>query len=86
MSDAHVVSDVEAYNTSEPRRTNPREKLEKLGAKALSSTDLLSLVIGSSATAQALVRRHGLEGLTRFSTESWSKERGIGTAERIAQF
>ena len=76
----HVPTDVPYVRTLGARRIDPREKLEKLGAKALSNTDLLSLVIGSPGAAEALVRRHGLDGLRRLSTEKWRRQRGIGTA------
>lgn len=79
MSDVQSEGTV-AYACRPERRRNPRETLQKLGAKALSSTDLLSLVIGSKTAAERLVRRHGINGLTRLPTEGWQREPGIGTA------
>ncbi len=60
------------------RRTQVKEKLDKLGAKALSSTDLLSLVVGSERTAESLVRRHGINRLARLTAKGWQQEHGIG--------
>ena len=58
----------------------PRKKLERLGARALSSTDLLAVVIGSPRAAESLVRRHGIAGLPALPSKSWEEERGIGRA------
>ncbi len=79
MSDDNT-SDAAAYTPKEPRFVTVRERLAKLGPKALSATDLLCLVSGSPRAAKTLVRRHGLEGLVRLSAEGWRKERGIGEA------
>ena len=81
MSEDHGnTSDGTVYVKSDGERIAAREKLERLGAKALSNTDLLALVIGSPNTAQVLVRRHGLTGLASLPPGSWLKERGIGRA------
>ena len=57
-----------------------RNRLEKLGPKALSSTDLLTLIVGSPRVAASLVRRHGLSGLASLPREFWKREQGVGRA------
>ncbi len=81
MSKTNGSSDPIRYSRDHSvKRFDAREKMANLGVTALSSTDLLSIVIGSTSAAETLVRRHGLHGLTRLSTEKWQEERGIGTA------
>lgn len=78
--DTPTPSEPDVYVRSGPGRLSPHEKLHHAGVKALSSTDLLTLVIGSPATAQSLVRRHGLPGLAALAPESWRAQPGVGKA------
>ena len=68
------------YTPQAPTMIAPRKKLERLGPRALSSTDLLAVVIGSPRAAESLVRRHGVAGLPALPSKSWEEERGIGRA------
>ncbi len=76
-------SNAVAYTRSQRQHQNPREKLARLGAKTLSNTDLLSLVIGSEAAAARLVRKHGINALEALSIENWQTERGVGKAGAV---
>lgn len=78
--DIPTSSESDVYARPSAGSLGPRERLRHLGVKALSCTDLLALVIGSPAAAQALVRRHGLPGLAALAPESWRSQPGIGKA------
>ncbi len=81
MPDTRNNSEAVTYSQGRPAtRPDPKDKLNRLGAHALSSTDLLSIVLGSSTAAEALLRRHGLGGLTRLPKDKWRQQRGIGVA------
>ena len=63
----------------------PREKLQKLGERVLSNTDLLALALGSSTRtdnvlklADRLLRRYGFDALSNLSLNEWQSNRGIG--------
>lgn len=76
--DTLAPSDELAYTNGNPARLGPHERLRRLGVRALSSTDLLTLVIGSSTAAQTLVRSHGLSGLAGLPPLDWQRQPGIG--------
>jgi len=70
-----------------PASLQPREKMHRLGERALSSSELLAIVLGSGIRAanvlriaDGAVRRHGFEKLPSLSLEEWSGHRGIGPA------
>lgn len=70
-----------------PRRVRPREKMFARGASALGHAELLALVLGCGnaqasgmETAERLVRRHGLKGLTTLTPREWAGEPGVGPA------
>ncbi len=70
-----------------PRALRPREKLAARGVKALSNGELLALVLGTGTrsepaarTADRLVRRHGLRGLTQLDVQGLRRIRGVGPA------
>jgi DNA repair protein RadC len=76
-----------------PRAFEPRAKLLSRGASALTTAELLSVVIGgrviedrSLGIASRLLRRHGLSGLAALHPEQWEAEPGVGraTATRIS--
>jgi len=71
------------YLETASARLSPHERLRRLGVRSLSSTDLLSLVIGSPAAAQSLVRSHGLSRLADLTPQAWQQERGVGKANSI---
>lgn len=69
------------------RALRPREKVLARRAAALSSAELVALVLGSGSArdpvasrADRLVRKHGLKGLAGLDAEAWLKEGGIGKA------
>ncbi len=69
----------------EPAIARPREKMLKYGARALTSTELLAVVLGSGVegenvlrVAEDIMRRHGAEGLPLLTLEGWRSSRGIG--------
>ena len=72
----------------EPAIARPREKLLKYGARALTNTELLAVVLGCGVqgenvlrVAEDLMRRHGAEGLPVLSLEGWRGSRGVGTVK-----
>ena len=69
------------YTDALAARLSPHERLQRLGMRSLSSTDLLALIIGSSATAQTVVRRHGIPGLADLPPAAWRQHDGIGKAK-----
>jgi len=68
------------YVPTDSPRLGPQDRFRRLGVRSLSSTDLLTLVIGSPSAAQTLVRRHGLSGLAELPPNSWRQQPGIGRA------
>ena len=72
-----------------PRAERPRERLQKHGAEALSSQELLALILGRGirgesvmVTAQRLLSRFGnIRNLSEASIEELSKVKGIGLAK-----
>ena len=71
----------------------PRERLERLGAAALSDVELFALVIGhgqrnrsAAAIARSVLRHGGLRELARREPQEWRFEPGIGvvSAARLA--
>jgi len=73
--------------TGLPRRLRPREKALAKGVGALGATELLALLLGNGtakspvlATAERLVRRHGLKGLKALTVAEWTHEPGVGPA------
>ena len=81
--DASAASDEGVYANGRSARLDPQERLRRLGVRALSSTDLLTLVIGSPTTAQTLVRSHGLSGLAELPPNAWRQQPGIGKATSV---
>ncbi len=70
------------------RVAGPREKLARFGANVLSNTELLAVILGSGVrgepvgrVASRLVRRYGMEGLSRLDAEEWRRNHGIGRAQ-----
>jgi DNA repair protein RadC len=82
MEDSFTIHDL-------PRAERPRERLKALGAMALSSQELLALVIGRGIPgksaihiAQELLTRFGsVQGVSRATVEELSGVRGIGPAK-----
>jgi len=73
--------------TGLPRRLRPREKAFAKGIAVLGSTELLALLLGNGtakspvlATAERLVRRHGLKKLSTLALADWTRESGVGPA------
>jgi DNA repair protein RadC len=69
----------------EPAIARPREKLIKYGARALTNTELLAVVLGNGVeggnvlrVAEDLMRRHGAEALPNLPMEGWRATRGVG--------
>ena len=72
----------------EPAIARPREKMLKYGARALTSTELLAVVLGCGVegenvlrVAEDLMRRHGAEGLPLLTLEGWRSSRGVGAVK-----
>lgn len=70
----------------------PREKLMKLGAEALSKSELLAILIGSGSTGESaveLMRRimydchDNISELSRISLDTLRQYKGIGTAKAV---
>jgi len=84
MSDDTLApADKSVYTNANSARLGPHERLRRRGVRALSSTDLLTLVIGSSTAAHSLVRSHGIPGLAEFPPNTWRQQPGIGRATSI---
>jgi len=88
MSDAPDPEWNDESRRERPRAFRPREKMFSRGPSALSHGELISLVLGTGVAglpagkiAGSLVRRHGLDGLTRLSVRDWRSERGLGQAK-----
>ena len=72
-----------------PRQERPRERLQRLGSDALSSQELLALIIGRGISkrsvldiAHELMRRFGsVHGMSKATMEELSAIRGIGIAK-----
>jgi DNA repair protein RadC len=72
-----------------PREERPRERLQALGAGALSSQELLAIVIGRgvagkpvTAIAQELIWRFGsVKGVSEATIEELSQIKGLGSAK-----
>ncbi len=72
-----------------PRSERPRERLQRLGAHALSAQEILALILGRGisgesvmVTAQRLLSRFGsLNGIGSASLEELSQVKGIGLAK-----
>ncbi len=70
----------------------PRERLEALGAEALSTAELIAILLGSGFkgrnvldVAHRLLKNHGsLENLARASVRQLMREKGIGQAKAVA--
>jgi DNA repair protein RadC len=72
----------------EPAISRPREKMLKYGARALTSTELLAVMLASGVkggnvlqVAEDLMRRHGAEALPGLTLEGWRSTRGIGAVK-----
>lgn len=70
-----------------PRSLRPREKMARLGERALSNSELLALLLGSGTRqanvlrlSEAVLRRYGFARLPGLSLEELTGNRGIGTA------
>ena len=71
-----------------PRDQRPRERLQQAGAAALSTAELIAILLrtgmaGASAVdlATRLLAVHGLDGLQRASMDELAAERGLGLAK-----
>lgn len=72
-----------------PASERPRERLQKLGAEALSAQEILALILGRGVsgesvivTAQRMLSQFGnLKGIAAASIEELSQVRGIGLAK-----
>ncbi|HEX5370178.1 MAG TPA: DNA repair protein RadC [Dehalococcoidia bacterium] len=80
------------YNTrirEIPSSDRPRERLRDLGAGALSTAELLAIVLRTGSAKQSvlglsgslLARRGGLGGLARLSFSELTREQGLGEAK-----
>jgi DNA repair protein RadC len=74
------------YRVNElPSVLQPREKLQKLGERALSNSELIAVVLGSGIRsanvlriADGVVRKHGFEKLAELGIKDLAMSRGIG--------
>ena len=74
-----------------PAADRPRERMQALGAEALSAQELLACLLGRGSagesvlvTVQRLLGRFGsLEGIARASLEELSQVRGVGPAKGV---
>ncbi|HKQ60331.1 MAG TPA: UPF0758 domain-containing protein, partial [Candidatus Polarisedimenticolaceae bacterium] len=77
-----ALPDVEPPPAEEepPTRLGRREKLEARGAAALSTVELLAIVLGGSreSVARRLLRRHGLSALAGLGWAELRTEPGLG--------
>ena len=71
-----------------PRGLQPREKLQKLGERALSNSELMAIALGSGTRAQnviriadGLLRKYGFDALANLSLVEWKSNKGIGTVK-----
>jgi len=72
-----------------PRQERPRERLQRLGSDALSSQELLALIIGRGVSkrsvldiAQELINRFGsVHGMSNATIEELSSIHGVGIAK-----
>jgi DNA repair protein RadC len=72
-----------------PPADRPRERLQRLGAEALSAQEILAVILGRGisgesvmVTAQRLLSQFGgLKGIAGASLEELSQVRGIGLAK-----
>jgi len=82
MKKSFTIHDLPVYE-------RPRERLQKLGAEALSAQEILALILGRGVsgesvmvTAQRLLSRFGnIRGIASASLEELSQVRGIGLAK-----
>ena len=82
MKDSFTIHDL-------PLSERPRERLLKLGSQALSSQEVLALILGRGVkgesimlTAQRLLSRFGnLKGISNASIEELTQMNGIGPAK-----
>ena len=74
------------------KEDRPREKMEKLGASALSNAELLAILIGSGSTDQSAVElmkdilkdcNNNLNTLGKMSCQQLQKYKGMGPAKAI---
>ncbi len=71
-----------------PQESRSRDKLLKYGVRALTSTELLAILLGDGARksqarklAEDLMRRHGAEALPGLTLDGWRTARGVGTGK-----
>ena len=79
-----------AYTIKEmPEDLRPRERLEYVGARALSAAELLAILLRTGGKGENVIRQserlltefNGLSGLAQASFEELTKTRGIGKAK-----
>lgn len=71
-----------------PRKVlKPREKLERFGARGMSHSELVALVLGTGIkgrnvlhVAEAIVARHGAKSLAALTLQEWASNPGVGRA------
>ncbi len=85
--EVEIAAPLSRAPASLPAAFRPREKILARGASHLSRAELLALVLGTGTrgepaarTAERLLRRHGLRGLSELPASALSDERGIGRA------
>ena len=71
-----------------PCEPQSRDKLLKYGARALTNTELLAILLGAGVRgnqslklAEDLMRRHGAEALPGLTMDGWRTTRGLGTGK-----